>query len=217
MNYKSQSTDVSEERLIRQASQGGLEAFNQLVLCYQDLIYNHALALLGDPDIAEDAAQESFIKAFQGLGSFRGGSFRGWLLQITTNSAYDILRRFKRHPNLPLFPEDDYGGEVEAPFWAADPSPSPHFVAEGNEFSYDLYRMIGELPSRYRNVLTLIDVQELDYSAAAEVLSIPIGTVKSRLARARDQMRRKLRESNVDNFIHSNGMMTAVTPQYGCK
>ncbi len=103
MNYQTLSNDVSEELLIKQASQGDLDAFNQLVLRHQDMIYRHALALLGDPDSADDAAQESFIKAFQGLGGFRGGSFRGWLLQIATNSAYDILRRFKRHPACHCF------------------------------------------------------------------------------------------------------------------
>ena len=77
--------------------------------------------------------------------------------------------------------------------------------------------MISELPSAYRNVLTLIDVQELDYSSAAEVLNIPIGTVKSRLARARDQMRRKLQENNVDFFVRCHRMMTGVVPQYECK
>ena len=116
MNYQTQIFDVSEELLIKQASQGDLDAFNQLVLRYQDMIYGHAFAMLGDPDVADDVAQESFIKAFQGLSSFRGGSFRGWLLQIATNSAYDILRRFKRHPMLLLFPEDDNGDEVELPF-----------------------------------------------------------------------------------------------------
>ena len=213
MNYQTPSSDVSEERLIKQASQGDLEAFNQLVLRHQDMIYRHALALLGDPDSADDAAQESFIKAFQGLSGYRGGSFRGWLLQITTNSAYDVLRRFKRHPVLPLFPEDDHGDEVESPSWIADPNPSPHSTIEANEFSNSLYRMISELPSAYRNVLTLVDVQELDYSEAAEVLSIPIGTVKSRLARARDQMRKKLQENNVNFFIRNNRMVCTVAMQ----
>ena len=217
MNYQTQIFDVSEELLIKQASQGDLDAFNQLVLRYQDMIYGHAFAMLGDPDVADDVAQESFIKAFQGLSSFRGGSFRGWLLQIATNSAYDILRRFKRHPMLLLFPEDDNGDEVESPFWIADPNPSPHSIAETNEFSDSLYRLIGDLPSAYRNVLTLIDVQELDYSDAAKVLNIPVGTVKSRLARARDQMRKKLRENNVNYFVRRNRMVTATTPQFECR
>ena len=217
VSFQTQVNPVSEELLIKQASQGDLDAFNQLVLHYQDTIYNHAFVLLGDPDTAGDAAQETFIKAFQGLSGFRGGSFRSWLLQIVTNSAYDILRRFKRHPNLPLFPEDDNGEEVESPIWLADSSQSPHSAAEENEFSDNLYRMIGELPGAYRNVLTLINVQEMDYADAAEVLNVPLGTVKSRLARARDQMRRKLQENNVDFFIRCNRMAGTVTPQCECR
>ena len=216
MSYQTQTDLLSEELLIKQASLGDLDAFNQLVLRYQDMTYKHTLTLLGDPDSADDAAQDSFIKAFQGLKGYHGGSFRGWLLQIATNSAYDILRRIKRHPNLPLFPEDDNGDEMESPAWIADPNPLPHSKVEANEFSDNLYRMISDLPSTYRNVLTLIDVQELDYATTAEVLNIPIGTVKSRLARARDQMRRKLQEENVDFFTRCNRMVTAVRPQCEC-
>jgi len=217
MKHQTQPNLRSEELLIDKASQGDLDAFNQLVLCYQDVIYNHCLVLLGDSDAADDAAQESFIKAFQGLNGFRGGSFRAWLFQIATNSAYDILRRFRRHPILPLFPEDDLGEEVESPAWIADPNPSPHFVMEKKEFSDTLYRMISELPGTYRNVLTLVDVQELDYSTAAAVLNVPIGTVKSRLARARDQIRRKLQEDNVNFFIRCNRMVTTASPQCKCE
>jgi RNA polymerase sigma-70 factor (ECF subfamily) len=216
MKHQTQPNLRSEELLIDQASKGDLDAFNQLVLRYQDMVYNHCLALLGDIDAADDAAQESFIKAFQGLNGFRGGSFRAWLLQIATNSTFDNLRRSRRHPSLPLFPEDDHGEEVESPTWIADPNPAPHIVMEKKEFSDKLYSMIRELPSTYCNVLTLIDVQELDYSTAAEVLNIPIGTVKSRLARARDQIRRKLQEDNMDFFIRCNRMVTTASPQCEC-
>ena len=92
MNIKNSSDQSNEETLIRLASQGDLEAFNQLVLIYQNIAYNHAYALLGDPALSDDATQESFIKAFQNMGNFRGSafSFRAWLLRIVTNSAYDI-------------------------------------------------------------------------------------------------------------------------------
>jgi len=216
LKYQVQPNLFSEELLIDQASLGDLDAFNQLVLHYQDMIYHHCLVLLGDPSSADDAAQESFIKAFQGLSGFRGGSFRNWLLRIATNSAYDFLRRIKRSQSLPLFPEDDNGDEMESPTWIVDPHQSPHFMIERNEFSDNLYRMISELPSAYRNVLTIIDVQELDYSTAAEVLGIPLGTVKSRLARAREQMRRKLQDDNVNFFIRCNSMVSTVATQCEC-
>jgi RNA polymerase sigma-70 factor (ECF subfamily) len=182
---------TDEETLIARSSQGDLEAFNQLVLIHQDMLFHHALTLLGDSDLAEDAAQESFIKAFQNIRSFRGGSFRAWLLKIATNSAYDMMRRSHRHPAIPLLPEDEYGEETESPAWIAD-SASVQETVEQEEFSQALYRMLDKLPEAYRSVITLIDVQDLDYQEAAQALSLPIGTIKSRLARARMQIRQKL-------------------------
>ena len=192
MNPKTPSTQLDDALLVRQAASGDLDAFNQLVLAYQNMAYNNAYALLGDMDLAEDATQESFIKAFQGMNQFRGGSFRGWLLKIVTNSAYDLLRRSHRHPTQPLFPEDENDEEIESPIWLADPNASVQESVEQIQESTQLYKMLDELPEVYRSVITLIDINELDYSEAAEALSVPVGTVKSRLARARLQMQKKL-------------------------
>ncbi|HVF24727.1 MAG TPA: RNA polymerase sigma factor [Anaerolineales bacterium] len=186
------SQQPAEQELIANATKGNLDAFNQLVIAYQDMAYHHGYTLLSDAASAEDAAQESFIKAFQNIGGFRGGSFRGWLLKIVTNSAYDLMRRSRRHPTQPLFPEDDDGEEIESPTWLADPSASVQDAVEQGEFSKDIYKMLDELPEVYKSVLTLIDLYELDYTEAAEALRVPIGTVKSRLARARMQMKEKL-------------------------
>jgi RNA polymerase sigma-70 factor (ECF subfamily) len=198
MNPRKQPISVDEEQLTKQAMNGDLDAFNQLVLRYQDVAYSHSYALLGDPDQAEDATQESFIKAFQAMNGFRGGSFRSWLLKIVTNSAYDMLRRSRRHPTQPLHPEDENGEEMESPTWLADPAAAVEDNVEQKEFSREIYTMLGELPDVFRNVLTLIDIQELDYVEAAEALRIPVGTVKSRLARARLQMQKKLRNNVKD-------------------
>lgn len=192
MNTLAQSTPIDEETLVRRARNGDLEAFNQLVLTYQDAAYNHARALLNDRHLAEDAAQESFIKAFQGLGAFRGGSFRGWLLKIVTNSAYDILRRSHRHPTQPLYPGNENSEEIESPPWLADPNPSVHSIVEQREATRRLYRLLDELPDPYRSVISLVDIHEMDYAGAAQALSVPVGTVKSRLARARLQLKEKL-------------------------
>lgn len=183
---------LSETFLINRAVQGDLDAFNQLVLKYQSLAYNHAYALLGDQATAEDATQDGFIRAFQNINNFRGGSFRAWLLKIVTNTAYDFMRRMKRRPTEPLFPEDEYGEEIESPTWIADPSPSVEATVEERELSASLYRILDELPEIYRSVLTLVDLHELDYSEVATILNVPIGTVKSRLARARLQVKEKL-------------------------
>lgn len=193
MNVKNR-TQAERESLTRLAMTGDLDAFNELVLIYQDLAYNHAYALLSDPDLAADAAQESFIKAFQNIGGFRGGSFRSWLLKIVTNSAYDVLRRAGRHPVQPLFPLDENGEEVESPAWLADPAPGVLESVEQHELSSEIYRALDELPDVYRSVLTLVDLYDLDYSEAAKALKVPLGTVKSRLARARLEMQKRLRD-----------------------
>lgn len=196
MDAQIRFTQQDENTLLALASIGHLEAFNQLVLTHQDMIYNHACAILGDPASAEDVTQETIIKAFQKLSGFRGGTFRSWLLKIATNSAYDMMRRSKRRPIQPLLPDDEYGDEVESPAWLADPSASVEESAERNEEARYIYKVLDELPEVYRSVLTLIDLYEFDYMEAAQSLQVPIGTVKSRLARARLQMQAKLRETH---------------------
>jgi RNA polymerase sigma-70 factor (ECF subfamily) len=194
-NATTSSNSYHEPSLILKASNGDLDAFNQLVLQYQDLAYHHAYALLGDPAQAEDATQESFIKAFQALNTLRGVSFRGWLLKIVTNSAYDLMRRAQRHPTQALYPEDENGEEVESAAWLVDPTSDVQDIVEEHERSSQIYQALDELPEAFRSVLTLIDVNDMDYTEAAEVLGVPLGTVKSRLARARLQMRGKLSSS----------------------
>ena len=184
--------DSTEESLIQLASAGDLDAFNRLVLKYQDLAYHHAYTLLGDHATAEDVTQESFVRAFQNLSGFRGGSLRAWILKIVTNTAYDVLRRSKGHPTVPLFPEDENGEDIDSSAWLADPRPSAPDVMEQKEFVQAIYRLLDELPEAYRTILTLVDLYGLEYEEAATSLRIPIGTVKSRLARARLQLRQKL-------------------------
>ena len=192
MNFKN-SAYGNEELLVKTASKGDLDAFNQLVLIYQNKVYNHAYALLGDRASAEDAAQECFIKAFQNISNFRGGSFQSWLLKIVTNAAYDILRRTHRHPMEPLFPVDEDGEEIESPVWITDPAASVQEIVEQHEQSKHFYQMLNELPVVYRSAIALIDIDELDYVEAARILNVPLGTVKSRLARARLQMTEKIK------------------------
>ncbi len=191
MKFPNEST-LDESHLILEASQGNLDAFNQLVLCYQDLIFNQAYALLGDCHAAEDATQKSFMKAFQKMHGFRHGYFRAWLLRIVTNTCYDELRWKKRHPTIPLFPEDAEGEDLEAPLWLTAPDTSVEGWVEQGEFSRLLARMLAELPEIYRVPLTLVDVHDLAYTEVAVALDIPLGTVKSRVARARFRMKEKL-------------------------
>jgi RNA polymerase sigma-70 factor (ECF subfamily) len=195
MNTGSQPSPAGEEYLVGRSATGDLEAFNELVLMHQDLLHSHALALLGDASLASDAVQEGLIKAFRGMKSFRGGSFRAWLLRITGNCCRDLMRNARRRPSVPLLPEDEEGEEVDSPAWLADPSPSVQEIIESRELSQHIYRAMDQLPRNHRNLLFLVDVHELDYQEAAQALDIPLGTVKSRLARARLQMRAALQQS----------------------
>jgi RNA polymerase sigma-70 factor (ECF subfamily) len=206
MNPGKQPIAVDEEQLTKQAMNGDLDAFNQLVLRYQDVAYSYSYAVLKDPDQAEDVAQESFIKAFQAMNGFRGGSFRSWLLKIVTNSAYDTLRRSRRHPTQPLQPKDENGEEMESPAWLADPGSSVQEIVEQNELSKSIYTALDTLPDVYRTVITLIDLYEFDYTEAAAILKVPLGTIKSRLARARLQIQEELSGNleHIGSFVVAN-------------
>lgn len=195
MNTLDRSIAENEEKLIENAARGDLQAFNELVLIHENMAFHHAYSLLGDPAAAEDATQESFIKAFQAVNRFRGGSFRSWLLKIVTNTSYDMLRRSSHRLAQPLFPEDENGDEVESPSWISDPSASVQAAVEQSETARELYRKLDELPTDYRNVLTLVDLYEMDYEEAARTLNVPLGTIKSRLARARLRMQEKLKST----------------------
>src|SRR5512146_1823232 len=162
-----QPATQSEARQIAAAAAGDLQAFNDLVLTHQDVVYNLAYAILGDGDAAEDAAQEAFISAFQHIRDFRGGSLRGWLLRITTNQCYDVFRAQRRRPTSPLFREDPDGNEIGSASRLADPRPSPQAEVEHGELARTLYRRLDELPGPYRSAITLVDVNGLDYDAAA--------------------------------------------------
>ncbi len=104
---------MDEIALIDQARSGDLDAFNHLVLTYQDMAFNLAARMLSDSDAAEDVTQTAFLSAYRSLSSFRGGSFRSWVLRMVTNACYDELRRRKRRPTVPLEPLNDEDEEVE--------------------------------------------------------------------------------------------------------
>jgi RNA polymerase sigma-70 factor (ECF subfamily) len=180
---------MDEPALIRNAQHGNLDAFNTLVLAYQDIVYNTALRILGDEDLAADASQEAFISAFRALNSYRGGSFRAWLLRTVTNACYDELRRKQRHPTIPLEPETEDGEEMETPRWLADPEGSPEELADKAEVEHAIQHCLENLPTDFRAVVILADIQGLDYTEVASVLKKPLGTIKSRLARARLRLR----------------------------
>ncbi len=180
---------MDEPALIRDAQRGDLDAFNRLVLAYQDALYNTALRILSDEDLAADATQEAFLSAFRALNSYRGGSFKAWLLRTVTNACYDELRRRKRRPTAPLEPESDDGEEMDSPSWLADPSASPEEQLDQAELEHAIQHCLDALPTDFKTVVVLADIQGLDYTEAARAARVPLGTLKSRLARARLRLR----------------------------
>ncbi len=183
---------MDEPALIQTAQHGDLDSFNTLILHYQDMVFNVALRILGDEDLAEDAAQEAF-SAFRSINTFRGGSFKAWLMRTVTNACYDELRRQKRRPTTPLEPESKDGEEVDSPRWLADPNLTPSEQFEADELEHAIQHCLDMLPADFRTVVVLADVQGMDYSEVATAAKVPLGTIKSRLARARLRLRECLR------------------------
>ncbi len=180
---------MDEPALIKEAQQGDLDAFNSLVLAYQDTLYNAALRILGEDAQAADATQEAFISAFRGINGFRGGSFKAWLMRTVTNACYDELRRQKRRPSVPLEPATDEDEEIESPRWLADSSMLPEERFEADELEHAIQHCLDSLPVDFRMVVVLADIQGMDYTEVASVVHAPLGTIKSRLARARLRLR----------------------------
>lgn len=184
---------LNEEQLIQYAKQGDLDAFNRLVLAYQDLAYSVAYRLMGDMPSAEDITQDAFIAAYRKLHTFRGGSFKAWLLRIVTNGSYDELRRRKRRPTTDLEPVGPDDETYDSPVWLTDPGESPEQSALRAELGEAIQDCLNQLDHDFRIVVVLVDVQGMDYREAAASLEKPLGTVKSRLARARSRLQDCLR------------------------
>ncbi len=190
MNNQQENWDETE--LIAAAQRGNLDAFNELVLHYQTRVYNLAYHIMKDPASADDATQEAFISAYQALDQFRGGSFRSWLLRIVSNACYDELRRRKRRPSISW---DDFGDlDEEANPHLADGGERPEQSLQRDELGDYLAQTIEQLPEEQAHVLVLIDRLGLSYQEAAETMDVELGTIKSRLYRARHKMRDLLQE-----------------------
>lgn len=185
---------MDEPALIDDAKRGDLDAFNHLVLVYQSLAYNVAYRIMGEGDSAADATQEAFISAFRHIKRFRGGSFRSWLLRIVTNACYDELRRRKRRPATSLEAMTEYseGSDSDDPATLGTQSVGPETEAERGELSAAIQECINNLSPEFKVVVVLVDIQGYDYQEVSDVIDRPLGTVKSRLARARAKLRQCL-------------------------
>jgi RNA polymerase sigma-70 factor (ECF subfamily) len=181
---------MDESSLIAAAQRGNLDAFNELVLTYQHRLYNLAYRIMGDTAAASDATQEALVSAYRKIGTFRGGSFPAWLMRIVTNRCYDMLRSQRRRPKVSL---DDFGEvDEEANPALINGRESPEDQAQRHELTQLLQSLISTLPPDQRVVLVLSDVEGMNYADIAATVDIPLGTVKSRLARARALLREGL-------------------------
>ncbi len=175
-----------EQQLISTAKRGDLEAFNLLVAHYERLVFAVAFRLLRDRQYAEDVTQDTFLRAYDSLSRYNGGSFRAWLTRIATNRCYDLLRGLQRRPSQSL----DAEVIEEEPRWSVEPSRvDPERQAERAALGRRLEQALDLLPDEQRLVVLLYDVHGYDYDEIAQIAEISLGTVKSRLSRARSRLR----------------------------
>ncbi|MBM3944129.1 MAG: sigma-70 family RNA polymerase sigma factor [SAR202 cluster bacterium] len=180
---------ADELNLVTRSQQGDMAAFNLLVERYQAQVFGVAARILGNPTSAEDVSQETFVSAYKALKSFRGGNLRAWLLRIASNLCYDYLRASKRRPEQSL----DAAMEANPSFGPAmSESYDPEKLALQSELRSEIQKALMTLPADQRSIMVLVDVEGFGYDEAADSLGVAVGTVKSRLFRAREKVREYL-------------------------
>ena len=192
--------------IVRKVLQGDVNAFEKLVTEYEKAVYAIAQRMTGNPEDAADMTQETFIKAYNSLGSFRGDSkFSVWLYRIANNVCLDFLRSRSRKPTVSLSVEDDEGEESQLD--VADESQSPELLLERGLTRDAVRRGLDTLPPDYRQILLLREIQGLRYEEISSALGIDLGTVKSRIFRARKKLCTFLIEDgNIPDFTSSGKM-----------
>jgi len=185
-------TAIMEMPDLIQAARGGDDlAFNHLISHYQAAAQRLAQQILRTEEAAADAVQDALIKVHRALPRFQDGNFRSWLLRIVTNTCYDYLRSQRRRATVSLDDLTEPSG-AEFPQLRADELQNPEMLVTQQESLQFLLQAIDALPNWHRDVVLLVDVHGYDYTEAAEMLSLPLGTVKSRLSRARSALRDQL-------------------------
>jgi RNA polymerase sigma-70 factor (ECF subfamily) len=186
-----------ESMLIARLREQDLAAFEELVKHFERPVYSLCLRLLGDAEEARDAAQETFLKVYRGLAKFRGESgLKTWIYRIAINQAMNQQRWWRRRHRDETVSLDIARGESETTRGQMLPGkgPSPEQQAIANEREQRIMRALGEVKQEYRVALILREIEELSYEEIAETLVISIGTVKSRIARGREELRRLVKD-----------------------
>ena len=194
---------MSESEYIALCQKGDMDAFNQLVLMYENKILNYCYRILGDRTDAEDATQEVFVKLYRFIGSFTGQSaFSTWLYKIASNVCLDLLRKNKRHKTetVSLHQQNTEGEEFM--MYVEDGSPTPYEVAQKNEAQRALLDALEKLGEDQKKVIILRDIEGLSYEEIADITGTAPGTVKSRINRARKALK-KLLEKDRELFLLS--------------
>ena len=196
-------TREQEAAIVRKVLGGDANAFETLVLEYEKNVYNIALRMTGNSEDAADMTQEAFIKAYNSLQSFRGDSkFSVWLYRIVSNVCLDFLRSRNRRPTVSLSVEDDDGEDAQLD--VADESQSPELLLDRKLTRESVRRGLDSLPPDYRQILLLREIQGLSYDEIAQALGLEVGTVKSRIFRARKRLCTFLiGDGNISDFSSS--------------
>ena len=199
-------TREQEAAIVRKVLGGDANAFETLVLEYEKNVYNIALRMTGNSEDAADMTQEAFIKAYNSLQAFRGDSkFSVWLYRIVSNVCLDFLRSKNRRPTVSLSVEDDDGEDTQLD--VADESQSPELLLDRKLTRESVRRGLDSLPPDYRQILLLREIQGLSYDEIAQALSLEVGTVKSRIFRARKRLCTFLiDDGNISDFSSSGKM-----------
>ena len=196
---------MQDELLIRRAQRGDADAFEQLLLEHQKNVYNLCYRMAGNPDDAMDLSQETFLRAWRCLDQYQFASaFSAWLYRLCSNICIDFLRRRRRQQTVPLTFEDADGEEQT--YAVPDVQPLPEEQVELKLTRETLAAAMAQLLPEHRAVLQLRVVNEMSYEQIADVLDIQIGTVKSRLSRARNQLKKILERGNLSRRASSESM-----------
>ena len=196
---------MQDELLIRRAQRGDADAFEQLLLEHQKNVYNLCYRMAGNPDDAMDLSQETFLRAWRCLDQYQFASaFSTWLYRLCSNICIDFLRRRRRQQTVPLTFEDADGEEQT--YAVPDAQPLPEEQVELKLTRETLAAAMAQLLPEHRAVLQLRVVNEMSYEQIADVLDIQIGTVKSRLSRARNQLKKILKRGNLSRRASSESM-----------
>ena len=196
---------LQDELLIRRAQRGDADAFEQLLLEHQKNVYNLCYRMAGNPDDAMDLSQETFLRAWRCLDQYQFVSaFSTWLYRLCSNICIDFLRRRRRQQTVPLTFEDADGEEQT--YAVPDAQPLPEEQVELKLTRETLAAAMAQLLPEHRAVLQLRVVNEMSYEQIADVLDIQIGTVKSRLSRARNQLKKILERGNLSRRASSESM-----------